>query len=70
MHDGRFGSLESVLNFYSNGVQNTPNLDPLMQQHQKLGIPLTPEQKEALIAFLKTLTDETFITNPLYYHKT
>lgn len=70
MHDGRFGSLQSVLNFYTDGVQNTPNLDPFMQQHQKLGIPLTAEEKEALIAFLKTLTDEAFITNPLFYHKT
>lgn len=70
MHDGRFGSLQSVLNFYSNGVQNTPNLDPLMQQHQNLGIPLSTDEQEALIAFLKTLTDETFITNPLFYHKT
>lgn len=70
MHDGRFGSLQSVLNFYTDGVQNKPNLDPLMQQHQKLGIPLTPQEKEALIVFLKTLTDEAFITNPLFYHKT
>src|SRR5690606_31913406 len=70
MHDGRFGSLESVLNFYSNGVQNTQNLDPLMQQHQTPGIPLTQEEKEAIISFLKTLTDEKFINNPLFYHQT
>ncbi|MFY0481211.1 cytochrome-c peroxidase [Flavobacterium sp. PLA-1-15] len=70
MHDGRFGSLQSVLNFYSNGVRNTANLDPLMQQHPTLGIPLTQEEKLALIAFLNTLTDETFITNPAFYHQT
>lgn len=70
MHDGRFGSLESVLNFYSNGVQHTQNLDPLMQQHGTLGIPLTQEEKEAIISFLKTLTDEKFINNPLFYHQT
>lgn len=70
MHDGRFGSLQSVLNFYVNGVQNTQNLDPLMQQHGTLGIPLTLEQREAIIAFLKTLTDEKFITNPEFYHQT
>ncbi|MFY7741117.1 MAG: cytochrome-c peroxidase [Flavobacterium sp.] len=70
MHDGRFGSLQSVLNFYSTGVQNTQNLDPLLQQHGTLGIPLTQEQKEAIIAFLKTLTDEKFITNPEFYHQT
>lgn len=70
MHDGRFGSLESVLNFYSHGIQNTPNLDPLMQKHSALGIPLTQAEKEAIIAFLKTLTDEKFITNPEFYHQT
>lgn len=70
MHDGRFGSLQSVLNFYSNGVQNTQNLDPLLQQHPTLGIPLSQEEKEALIAFLRTLTDEEFISNPLFYYRT
>jgi len=70
MHDGRFGSLQSVLNFYSNGIQNTQNLDPLMQQHGTLGIQLTQEEKEAIIAFLKTLTDEKFISNPAFYHQT
>lgn len=70
MHDGRFGSLESVLNFYANGVQNTQNLDALMQQHNALGFPLSQEEKEAIIAFLKTLTDEKFISNPAFYHQT
>lgn len=70
MHDGRFGSLQSVLNFYTNGVQHTENLDPLLQQQNSLGIQLTPEEKEALIAFLKTLTDYDFIKNPLFYYKT
>lgn len=70
MHDGRFGSLQSVLNFYSNGVRNTQNLDPILQQHTALGIPLTQEEKLAIIAFLKTLTDEKFITNPEFYHQT
>lgn len=70
MHDGRFGSLQSVLNFYSSGVQNTPNLDPQLQQHPTLGIPLNQTEKEAIIAFLKTLTDEEFIQNPLFYFRT
>ncbi len=70
MHDGRFGSLESVLNFYSNGVQQTQNLDEKMRQHGVLGIPLTTEEKQAIIAFLKTLTDEKFISNPLFYNQT
>lgn len=68
MHDGRFGSLASVLNFYSNGVQDTENIDPLMKNNGKNGIPLSSEEKEAIIAFLKTLTDESFIHNPLFYN--
>lgn len=70
MHDGRFGSLQSVLNFYSNGVQHSETLDPLLQQGSNLGIPLTEEEKEAIIAFLKTLTDNEFINNPLFYYQT
>lgn len=64
MHDGRFGSLESVLDFYSDGVQETQNLDPLLKQESgRPGINLTPQEKENIIAFLKTLTDEEFITD-------
>lgn len=71
MHDGRFGSLASVLNFYSDGVQHTDNLDPLLiQSNGELGIPLTDDEKEAIIEFLHTLTDEEFINNPEFYHQT
>lgn len=70
MHDGRFGSLESVLNFYAIGVQASATLDPLLNHNGVLGIPLTQEEKEALIAFLKTLTDEEFLSNPLFYYQT
>jgi cytochrome c peroxidase len=70
MHDGRFGSLESVLNFYTNGIHDSETLDPLLKQNGTLGIPLTAEEKAAIIAFLKTLTDEEFINNPLFYYQT
>lgn len=64
MHDGRFGSLESVLNFYENGVQDTQNLDPILKHSDgSLGIELSSEEKENIIAFLNTLTDEEFITD-------
>jgi cytochrome c peroxidase len=69
MHDGRFGSLESVLNFYSNGVQDSPTLDPKLKDNNNIGIPLSPNEKQALIAFLKTLTDYEFVTNPKFNHK-
>ena len=66
MHDGRFGSLESVLNFYTNGVVDYPNLDPLLKQNGVLGISLSTHEKTALIAFLKTLTDYEFVSNPKF----
>lgn len=64
MHDGRFGSLESVLNFYASGVTHTQNLDSeLIQNDNTLGIPLTEIEKAQIISFLKTLTDESFLTD-------
>jgi len=57
MHDGRFSTLMDVLNHYSSGIQNYPNLDPLLINK----IPLTEQEKNDIIAFLKTLTDPSFI---------
>lgn len=65
MHDGRFYTLDAVLNHYSSGVVNTQNLDPSLNNNGTLGIPLTTNEKTKLIAFLKTLTDNEFLTNPL-----
>lgn len=63
MHDGRFGSLASVLNHYSNGVQNSATLDPILNQNGKLGISLNADEKVKIIAFLKTLTDNQYLTD-------
>ncbi|MCF4101423.1 cytochrome-c peroxidase [Gillisia sp. M10.2A] len=63
MHDGRFGSLRSVLDFYDNGVQDSETLDPILKQNERLGIALSNEEKQALIAFLNTLTDETYLND-------
>ena len=65
MHDGRFATLEAVLDFYDSGVtQNHNNLDPLLiQEDGSLGIPLTDYEKESLIAFIHTLTDTQFLTD-------
>jgi len=69
MHDGRFGSLEAVLNHYANGISDSPTLDPLLKRHGTMGIPLTADEKMAIVAFLNTLTDTDFVTNTLYsYH--
>lgn len=62
MHDGRFSTLEQVLNHYQNGVRNNPNLDPLLRKADgSLGIDLTETEKRQIIQFLQTLTDENFL---------
>jgi len=65
MHDGRFGTLEDVLNFYTDGMsENGGIVDPLLVKNDgSLGIDLTTNEKTALIAFLKTLTDNTFLND-------
>lgn len=67
MHDGRFYDLGQVLDHYRFNVQHTPNLDPLLDddKNHRHGIPMTDEEKAAIIAFLKTLSDKDFLTNPL-----
>lgn len=68
MHDGRFQTLEEVIDHYDSGVQMTSeNLDPIMTKPGKeFGLELTPLDKQDLINFLKTLTDTSFITNPAF----
>lgn len=66
MHDGRFLTLEAVLNHYATGIVDSETLDPLLKPNGNLGIPLTSTEKTKLIAFLKTLTDPTYLTNPKY----
>jgi cytochrome c peroxidase len=63
MHDGRFYSLDAVLNHYSDGVTDSKTLDGLLKNNQSLGIALSKDEKTKLIAFLKTLTDEEFLKN-------
>lgn len=60
MHDGRFATLEEVVEHYSSGVRRTATLDPNLAKHPEGGIQLTPQEKADLVAFLKTLTDESF----------
>ena len=64
MHDGRFKTLEEVIDFYSEGLLNGPYVNPLMHHVADGGVHLTPTEKEDLINFIKTLRDDTFITNP------
>ena len=64
MHDNRYATLEEVIDFYSHGLQQSDYVDPLMQKIGQGGAQLNAADKADLIAFLKTLTDSTFITNP------
>ena len=64
MHDGRFNTLEDVINHYSEGLQSSPTIDPLMKKVAQGGVQLSPEDKINLKAFLLSLSDETFINNP------
>ena len=64
MHDGRYATLEEVVDFYSEGLEKSPTVDPLMKQLSKGGVQLTDEEKAALVAFMKTLSDPDFIQNP------
>ena len=64
MHDGRFATLEEVINHYSEGLQFSSTIDPLMKKVNQGGVQLTPQEKLDLKAFLITLTDPEFINNP------
>jgi cytochrome c peroxidase len=61
MHDGRFGTLEEVIEHYSTGIPRSPTLDPNLAKHPDGGVPLSADDKRALVAFLKTLTDARFL---------
>jgi cytochrome c peroxidase len=63
MHDGRFGTLEEVVEHYSGGVRRSATLDPNLAKHPEAGIQLTAEEKADLVAFMKSLTDESFVPN-------
>ena len=63
MHDGRFLTLDAVLDHYTGQVQATPNLDAGLNQGGYLGIPLTAAERLKLIAFLQTLNDRSFIND-------
>ena len=85
MHDGRFKTLDEVVDFYDHGIQPNPGLSflltngglqgwngggPVFKQTSGNSSPvrmnLNSMQKKALVAFLKTLTDENYITDVAY----
>jgi len=64
MHDGRFTTLDEVLEHYSTGVIISSTIDPLMQHAAQGGVQLTVQEKLDLKAFLLSLSDPDFIANP------
>lgn len=64
MHDGRFSTLEAVLDFYDSGMVDNGNVEEsLKREDGSFGITLSTSEKESLIAFLKTLTDNEFLND-------
>lgn len=68
MHDGRFATLDDVINYYSHDVKLSPQVDPLMHHVLKGGVQLTPQEKADLKAFILSLQDNEFLTNPEFSH--
>jgi cytochrome c peroxidase len=71
MHDGRFATLEEVLNHYNEGIRVSSTLSPLILEASnadtlatgRVSLDLDEEERAAVIAFLQTLTDESFVTD-------
>jgi cytochrome c peroxidase len=61
MHDGRFRTLDEVIEHYCTGMKRSATLDPNLAKHPDGGVPLSADDKRGLVAFLKTLTDEKFL---------
>lgn len=61
MHDGRFQTLEAVIDHYSSGINRRATLDPNLAKHPQTGIQLSSQDKSDLIAFLNTLSDPQFL---------
>lgn len=65
MHDGRLATLEDVVDFYINGIRDGSSLDPRLRNPN--GSPqvlnLTTADRDALVAFMRTLTDTAFLTD-------
>lgn len=64
MHDGRFSTLDEVINHYSHHVKVTPTIDPMMEFAFQGGVQLNASEKNLLKAFLLTMTDHSFFSNP------
>jgi cytochrome c peroxidase len=68
MHDGRFETLSDVIDHYSHGLSNNPNLDPKLRggDGNPMQLNISADEKRAIIAFLNTLTDHEMISDPKF----
>lgn len=67
MHDGRFSTLEEVMDFYADDVDvSTPNLDAHMFGWSLGMVDLDAQERADLVAFMHALTDEQFLTDPAH----
>ena len=71
MHDGRFATLEEVIEHYNSGMSPHANLDERLTEDAEIGGPprqmnLTEDEKVAFVAFMKTLTDTELISAERY----
>ena len=62
MHDGSLNTLEEVVEHYNAGGQTNLYKDPLIRS-----LNLTLQEKEDIVNFLSTLTDQSFLTNPAFF---
>ena len=66
MHDGRFATLDEVIEHYSSGIHHSPTIDPLIEFASQGGVQLDAQEKYLLKKFLLTLTDLKFVNNPKF----
>lgn len=62
MHDGRFNTLEEVVDFYIDDIKESPTLDGFMRKKREL----TNQERADLVAFLRSMTDSSFVRNPAF----
>ena len=66
MHDGRFATLDEVIEHYSTGLQDSDTIDTLMKKVDEGGVQLSEVDKANLKAFLLSLSDPSFLNNPAF----
>ncbi|MES2800467.1 MAG: cytochrome c peroxidase [Bacteroidota bacterium] len=66
MHDGRFATLDEVIEHYSTGIHPSATIDPLIEYAFQGGVQLDADEKNLLKQFLLTMSDQKFINNPAF----